>query len=155
MITGILDHIVSSTQAKPVGPDRWTGHCPAHGSKQHRDLSIKLAGTRLLLHCFAGCLKPAICASLGLELRDLFTDVLDPDPARRREAAQRRDRERQQQEAAARKQGRRIDALRAADFHIRSRHGLDISGWNNQKLDDEMNLLADAYALLASEECDG
>jgi hypothetical protein len=96
-----------------------------------------------------------ICQSLGIDQADLFYDALDTDPQRRREAAQQRDRLRQERDDAARRQGRRIDALREADFFVRSRRGMDISGWSDQKLDDELNVLADAYFLLASEERDG
>ena len=150
-----LTHILAATEARPTGSEKWLGHCPAHGSKRHRDLSIKLTSERILLHCFAACETEAICRSLGLELRDLFTDALDTDPRRRRAAAQLRAQRQLELDDEARIQGRRIDALREADYHIRSRQGLDISQWTDRQLDDELNLLADAYALLASEECHG
>ena len=151
----ILAHILAGTDAKPTGPDKWTGHCLAHGSKRHRDLSIRLAGTKILLHCFAGCLKPAICLSLGLELKDLFTDALDPDPRRSRESAQQRDHQRQEREHHAHQQGTLIDALRAGDYFVRSRQGLDISGWSDEKLHNELDALSDAYLLLESEDRHG
>ena len=150
-----LEQILTMTEATPTGPDRWMGHCLAHGSKRHRELSIKLTSERILLYCFAGCLKPAICRSLDLELKDLFTDALDPDPRRRREAAQQRDHQRQQREQQTNQKGALIDALREADYFVRSRRGLDISGWNDQKLNDELNALADAYHLLEREALDG
>lgn len=151
----ILAHVLSATTANQTGPDRWMGHGTCHGSKRHKDFSIKRTNDRILLHCFAGCTLSTICESLGLQIKDLFADGLASDPPRRREAAQERDRQRQEQAVAAQRQGRRIDALKAADYHIRSRHEIDISGWSDQKLDEELNVLADAHKLLASEDHDG
>ena len=151
----ILAHILAGTDAKPTGPDKWTGHCLAHGSKWHRDLSIRLEGTKILLHCFAGCLKPVICLSLGIELKDLFTDALDSDPQRRREALQQRDRQRYLREQQAHQEGLMIDALKAADDFVSSRRGLDINTWSEEKLQNEINALADAYQLLESEGLHG
>ena len=46
--------------------------CPAHEDKSP-SLSIKeVDGGRLLVYCFAGCSAAEVCASVGLELRDLF-----------------------------------------------------------------------------------
>lgn len=151
----VLGDVLSLTDAKSTGTDKWMGHCPAHGSKRHRDFSIKLAGTRILLHCFAGCPKPAICQSLGLELKDLFTDMLTPDPQRRLEAVRERDRQRHLREQQAYQEGTLIDALKAADDFVSSRQGLDISGWSDEKLNNELGALADAYQLLEVEALHG
>jgi hypothetical protein len=70
-----LAHILATTQAKPTGPDQWIGHCRAHGSKKHRDLSIKLNDNKILLHCFAACPKEEVVSALGLTVQDLFTDA--------------------------------------------------------------------------------
>lgn len=50
---------------------RWSARCPAHhdGSPS---LSILDTEDRVLVHCFAGCEASAICAAVGIELRDLF-----------------------------------------------------------------------------------
>ena len=46
--------------------------CPAHEDKSP-SLSIKeVDGGRVLVYCFAGCSAAEVCASVGLELRDLF-----------------------------------------------------------------------------------
>jgi hypothetical protein len=92
-----------------------------------------------------------ICQALGIRPSDLFFDALDRDPQRRQAAAQQRERTRREASAKAQQCGRRIDALREAEYFVRSRQGLDISSWTNQKLDDELNVLADAYTLLSSE----
>jgi hypothetical protein len=128
--------------------------CPAHADRLP-SLQITAGDKGLLLKCWAGCSLGEICASLGISQQALFYDALDANPQKRKAAAQERERRRQQQAALARTQGRHIDALRAADYHIRSRAGLDISGWSDQKLDAELTVLADAYALLESEERDG
>lgn len=133
---------------------RWSARCPGHVD-QSPSLSIAQGDRGILVRCFAGCSLQEICKALGIRETDLFFDALDADPSRRREAAQERERRRKQQAAEVQQHGRRIDALKAADYHIRSRYGLDISGWSDQKLDDELIVLADAYALLASEDRDG
>jgi hypothetical protein len=150
-----LVHILAATEARPTGPEKWLGHCLTHGSKRHRDFSIKRAGARILVHCFAGCLTPAICASLGIEVKDLFTDAIESDPAQRRAAAQRRECERLARERHALQQGMLIDALREADTFVQSRRGINISAWTDERLHDELNALADAYHLLENEDCYG
>lgn len=135
---------------RPRG-SRWSARCPAHDDK-NPSLSISEGDRGILLKCWAGCALVEICEALGIREGDLFFDALDTDPQRRKAAVQERERQRQLKAAEAAWQGRRIDALKAADDHIHSRHGLDISGWSDQKLNDELHTLADAYALLKMEE---
>jgi hypothetical protein len=45
--------------------------------------------------------------------------------------------------------------LKAADCFVRSRQELDISGWSDEKLHNELDALADAYGLLESEALNG
>ena len=103
----------------------------------------------------AGCTLTEICEALGLEQECLFFDALDTNPQRRKAAAQERERRQREHAEEARRRGRRIDARREADSFIQSRRGLDISGWSDQRLDNELNMLADAYTLLESEGLDG
>ena len=56
------------------GPGQWSARCPAHADKSP-SLSIRDAGSRILLHDFGGCEPEEIVAALGLELKDLFTDT--------------------------------------------------------------------------------
>ncbi|MFH0809199.1 MAG: DNA primase, partial [Pseudomonadota bacterium] len=51
----------------------WTARCPAHDDR-NASLSINEGDGGVLLHCFAGCEKPAIMAALGMTLADLFAD---------------------------------------------------------------------------------
>ncbi|OAI47498.1 hypothetical protein AYO43_04395 [Nitrospira sp. SCGC AG-212-E16] len=131
------------------GQGRWSARCPAHADKSP-SLTIAEGDKGLLVKCWAGGSLQEVCASLGIEQRDLFYDARDPDPARRRESARQRDQQRQARERQAEQRGTLIDALRAADYHIRSRHGLDINGWSNQKLDDELNCLAERITQVIS-----
>lgn len=63
---------------KPVGPDRWRAHCPAHQTPPHRagrgrTLSIALGGDgQTLIHCHAGCSCEEVVVAAGLTLADLF-----------------------------------------------------------------------------------
>ena len=97
----------------------------------------------------------AICRSLGIEQRDLFLDALDSDPLRRWEMARQRDRLRHFRERKASQEGALIDALRQADVLVQSRQDLEIDRWTDEKLDDELNTLGDAYRLLESEALHG
>lgn len=70
----MLDHILFATRARPSGPGRWQGLCPAHEDRTP-SLSIRLTpeGT-VLLHCFAGCPTESVLAALGLEWKALFPE---------------------------------------------------------------------------------
>lgn len=58
---------------RPRGTNRWSAHCPAHPDKSP-SLSVRVAGTKILLKCWAGCEPPQIVAALGRTMADLFTD---------------------------------------------------------------------------------
>lgn len=105
----------------------------------------------ILIRCWAGCTITEICQALGVTPRELFFDELDADPRRRREAAQRRTAERLAREKIALADGAAIDACKASQYFIESRRGLNISEWSHKELDDELNVLADAYAILGGE----
>lgn len=133
---------------------RWSACCPAHADNTP-SLSISEGEHGVLVKCWAGCSLTEICASLGIKQRDLFFDALEADPSRRREAARYQDQQRQRRERHAQQQGTLIDALREADTFIQSRRGIDISAWSHDRLNDELNALADAYHLLESEALNG
>ena len=129
---------------------RWGARCPAHADNSP-SLSVSEGDKGILVRCFAGCDLRSICAALQIQPADLFFDALDSDPRKRRAAVRERDQRRQQQAAEAHKQGTIIDALREADYFVRSRQGLDISKWSHRRLNKELGTLADAYHLLDHE----
>ncbi len=54
-------------------PRGWSARCPAHeDSTPSLSLRETSDGT-VLIRCFAGCSAEAICRSIGLDLRDLFS----------------------------------------------------------------------------------
>ena len=55
------------------GNSRWLACCPAHPDKSP-SLSIKDAGDKTLVHCFAGCPAEDIMAAVGLTMKDLMPD---------------------------------------------------------------------------------
>ncbi len=56
----------------------WIALCPSHADRSP-SLSIREETDKVLLHCFAHCSIEAICADLGIHIRDLFVE-----PGRRR-----------------------------------------------------------------------
>jgi len=61
---------------------QWLAHCPAHDDR-HASLSVTERDGRILLNCFAGCTVDAICAALGITVKDLRTEVSPKDFERR------------------------------------------------------------------------
>jgi len=58
---------------RPSG-NGWTALCPAHEDR-NPSLSVSLgADGKILLKCFSGCTTEAVCAALGIGVRDLFSD---------------------------------------------------------------------------------
>jgi hypothetical protein len=51
----------------------WMALCPAHPDK-NPSLSFREENGRMLMHCFAGCTPEAVCAALGIEMRELFSE---------------------------------------------------------------------------------
>lgn len=126
----------------------YMARCPAHGDKSP-SLSIKEGERGLLLKCWAGCTLDEITAAIGIRVADLFFDTSDSHTTY--QSRIRRTRERQRQALRREVDGFSVDALREADYFIRSRQGLDISTWGPEQLHDELNTLANAYALLTME----
>lgn len=87
---------------------------------------------------------------MGLRMADLFFDRPDPGTAYRDRV--RRTQERQRKAQRDEVEGFIIDALREATYFIHSRQALDISSWDHEYLNNELDALADAYELLWAEE---
>jgi len=127
----------------------WQAKCPAH---QDRSPSLSIAEGRegVLTHCFAGCETSAIVEAMGLTMAALFFNAPDSRTAYRERV--RRTQERQRKAQREEVNGFAIDALREADYFVRSRQGFDISSWTSDQLDTEIETLADAWELLWAEE---
>ena len=146
----MIDELLSRLDGVRQRGARWSAKCPAHADK-NPSLSISKGERGILMKCWGGCSLKDICSARGIREADLFFDALDTNPRRRKAAAQERDRKRKALEHDAYQQGALIDALREADYFVRSRQGIAISGWSPEKLNDELNALADAHHLLESE----
>lgn len=102
------------------------------------------------MHCFSGCTIEDICTALDLKVSDLFQDARDSRTAYRQHLQRTHARHRKAQHDEV--DGFTLDALREADYFTRSRQGLDISTWPHERLNDELDTLADAQGLLWTEE---
>jgi hypothetical protein len=153
-MTGILDHIVASTDARATGRDKYLGHCLSHGSKRNRDLSIKLSHDRIFVHCFAGCEPADVCLSMGIHLRDLFLGS-KKDPAVIRREHKKREKKKTAMERARHDEGARLDTLREAESLVARARNIDISAWTDSELAKAIDQVADAYDVLATEEGSG
>lgn len=134
---------------KPRGAGKFVGRCPAHPDRSP-SLSVAEGHKGILLRCWAGCALAEICVALQLQPKDLFYDTL-ADPAQRRAAAQERGRRRRERERQQEADGLASDCLKAAERFLESRTGLDITGWSDQRLDEELTLVAAALAILEAE----
>lgn len=67
-----LEQIIHQSRAESCGESAWSGHCPAHGSQNSPDLSIKFASGKILLTCHAGCGFNDILAAFGMKPQDMF-----------------------------------------------------------------------------------
>jgi hypothetical protein len=112
-LTAFLDGVRSR------GFDKWTAKCPAHPDKTP-SLSIMEGERGVLLKCWAGCTLEAIAAKLGLRVADFFYDARVPSVAHR-QARHDRAKRKTAQRAAYEAAGRRMEALREAEYAIGNR----------------------------------
>lgn len=68
------DFVSRLEQVRPRSGGKWLAKCPAHEDRSP-SLSIREHNTCILIRCFSGCTAQEIVSSLGLEMRDLFTDA--------------------------------------------------------------------------------
>jgi hypothetical protein len=132
------------------GHGHWIARCPAHDDR-HPSLSISEGDRGLLLRCWAGCSLEAVCQALGIAVRDLFYDRR-PQAAHWRDIKGQRELQRANEEAINYVVDLFIDLAREAERLIASSHGHDISTWSAEQLDEALNLLAEAYAIVEREQ---
>jgi putative DNA primase/helicase len=68
-----LETVLARLQGVRRSGRRWMALCPAHEDK-NPSLSVREENGTLLLHCFAGCALETICASMRIEMSELFSD---------------------------------------------------------------------------------
>src|SRR5262249_48635601 len=56
-----------------------TARCPAHDDNRN-SLSLTETHDKVMIFCHAGCSVNEVCAAIGIELKDLFTDDQHPPP---------------------------------------------------------------------------
>ncbi len=127
----------------------FTARCPAHDDRSP-SLSITERDGKILLHCFSGCSISAITEAIGVSVKDLFVDAAI-DPRDRAQHRAQQERQRRERELRREADGYTIDACKTAQHFIESRRNLDITLWSDGQLNDELNALAVAYALIESE----
>lgn len=75
--------LASLDKVKSTGKDRWKACCPAHEDKSPSFQLQVASDGRILMHCFSEqCSIEDICASLGVEVKDLFPDEGHYSPVR-------------------------------------------------------------------------
>lgn len=148
-----------------VRSDNRHGPCPHCGGKDRFRCDDKQgSGSHFCNQCGAGdgfaLVKKvrgcSFCEALRLVAGVLGLDSHAPiDRAVLERQRRQRELDRLKKERRRELDGLTIDALRAAESFICSRSGIDISSWTGQRLDDELNALADAYRLIESEGLNG
>ncbi len=128
----------------------WTALCPAHDDRRPSLSIAEGADGRILVFCFAGCSLQEIVRALGLRVHDLFPNSSRPRREWRAALAARRQENLKKRREELR-QGLLLDAIREARRLIEAAGGLDVSGWSDDRLDRELNRLADAYKILEVE----
>lgn len=58
-------------KVKKKGENSWVAYCPAHNDKSP-SLAITEKEDKVLIKCWSGCTAIEICASVGLDIGDLF-----------------------------------------------------------------------------------
>lgn len=124
--------------------------CPSHDDTSP-SLSVSTGDDgRILVHCFAGCTAEEITDALGLHVRDLFP-MQSANPRVRRDARLKRERERAKRNQELHLGGLKTDLIRESEWLIQAAHGIKISLWSHERLDLELNRLANAYATMHGE----
>lgn len=67
-------------QVRQTGTNEWMACCPGHADR-NPSLSIKQAGHRVLINCFAGCEPRVVLSAVGLTMADLFDQPITPQAA--------------------------------------------------------------------------
>ena len=73
-----VELLLSKLEARSRAGSGWTDRCPAHEDRRP-SLSVSEGDDgRALVKCHAGCTTEAVCAAVGLTIRDLMPERNDP-----------------------------------------------------------------------------
>jgi hypothetical protein len=89
--------------------------------------------------------------ALGLTVKDLFFDAPSTDPRQRWEAMRQRAQAQTVRQAAHEAEGRRIDALREAEYLVLTAQRLSIDAWTDDQLAPALDRVGHAWQLLEEE----
>lgn len=128
---------------RPRGPGRWSARCAAHVD-HNPSLSIREGERGILLKCWAGCDLTAICAALGLAVRDLFYDAGLP-PHKRRQDQPRPPKRFDFRKAAAEYQDYALGLRLRAESVLSAARGLNITECTDADLDEAWKAVGRAY----------
>src|SRR5262249_8379258 len=121
------------------GAGKWSARCPAHADKSPSLSITEGQDGRILLHCFAGCTPQEIVSTLGVALRDLFTDT--PPSSGQRPKPARVDRV----DLAFHFEVAALDHRHRADTILDSSKGIDVSALTETELDQALACVDRAY----------
>ena len=74
MIEAILHRLEGVKQSGK----KWMAKCPAHDDGRPSLMLSEREDGSVGIHCFAGCDTESVMHSIGLEMKDLFSDSLSP-----------------------------------------------------------------------------
>lgn len=122
------------------GSGRWSARCPAHPDKSP-SLSIREAGEKLLVKCWAGCTASEIVSAIGLSLKDLFINGPVPPGPRSSPPPKKIDFD----ETAFRFELPAIDRRLRAERVLTAVGTFNSDGMNDEERDRLMKVVARAY----------
>ncbi|MDA2911488.1 hypothetical protein MYX04_11225 [Nitrospiraceae bacterium AH_259_D15_M11_P09] len=123
----------------------WTARCPAHEDR-HPSLSVHEGERGLLLKCWAGCSLPAICAALGVAVRELFYDMQPDSRPRRTAVHQLKPRRFDWRQVAGAYEDHVLGLRLRAEAVLEAAKGLHVSEWSDDDFGSAIGAMATAYA---------
>ncbi len=140
----IAEELVGRLEAvRPKGTGKWQARCPAHDDREP-SLSIREADDgRILVYCFAGCSVEAICAALGLTVRELFAD--SEPPSRRLQKAQPKPWRFRWRRTAARLEDHALTLWLRAESVLASAKDMQTPEWTDKDFDTAVKAVSRAY----------
>lgn len=141
-LSDFLTHVESPRQTARG----WTALCPAHDDRSP-SLSISEGDDgRILVKCWAACTAQEIVEAMGLRLSDLFKGNQTVESRNQHREIRKKSKAIKSAEIFL------AGAYRSAEKVLKAAKGVDISGWTGDERDRKMNMVCDAYLVLAGEK---